>query len=111
MGLKHIITWSIYFLLILQFPFGVADRDIRTAPPGFSVRRSSIPDAGNGTFADTFVAKNTWLGEYEGVIIPRSSMTSTTDDTYMWRVYILKLIANLNFFLFNYNSHSFVKLE
>ena len=65
----------------------IPDRVIKTAPyPEISIRTSSIPNAGLGTFTEVFIKGDTWLAEYEGIVVPRHKVISNTDDTYMWRV-------------------------
>ncbi|XP_062585764.1 histone-lysine N-methyltransferase set-17-like [Saccostrea cucullata] len=39
-----------------------------TTPPGFAIKSSSLPGAGMGAWAETFVPKFTILGVYEGLI-------------------------------------------
>ena len=71
---------------MFQTPFGIPDRALKSTPPDFKIRLSSIPKAGLGVYAQTFIPKNTWLGEYEGLILPAEYIGNDTDDTYMWRV-------------------------
>lgn len=52
-----------------------------TTPPGFSIRRSLIPRANMGVWADAFVPKHTILAEYEGEVVE-----NPTDFTYCWQV-------------------------
>ena len=57
-------------------------RAYRTLPDGFLFAPSSIPGAGLGVFATTFIPKYTWLGEYEGEFLPSnfSRMMYITKD-------------------------------
>ncbi|KAK2166957.1 hypothetical protein LSH36_33g08030 [Paralvinella palmiformis] len=50
-----------------------------------SSNHSTLPNAGLGVFATTFIAKNTWLGEYEGDIMPIADGEFSTLD-YAWGV-------------------------
>lgn len=59
------------------------DYAIGTTPPGFSVRLSTLPDAGIGVFAETDIPANTRIGPYEGVIYKQSTMD---DMSYVWTV-------------------------
>ncbi|XP_062596400.1 histone-lysine N-methyltransferase set-17-like, partial [Saccostrea cucullata] len=47
-----------------------AKRANLTTPSGFAIKSSSLPGAGMGAWAETFVPKFTILGVYEGLIIP-----------------------------------------
>ena len=49
--------------------WGKAGRAWLTVPPEVEVTASSIPHAGLGVDARTFIHKYTWLGEFEGEII------------------------------------------
>ena len=44
-------------------------RALKTLPTGFIIKNSNIPQAGLGVFADSFVRRETWLGEYHGYIV------------------------------------------
>ncbi|KAK2166959.1 hypothetical protein LSH36_33g08077 [Paralvinella palmiformis] len=68
-------------------PYGAPYRAWRTLPwRYFVIKPSKIPNAGLGVFATTFIPKNTWIGEYEGDILP-----SPLDDSdfleYGWGAY------------------------
>ena len=58
----------------MQIPWGTPYRSYRNLPPELTLRKSLIPGAGLGVFANTFIRKYTWLGEYEGEV------TSVEDD-------------------------------
>ncbi|XP_076085389.1 histone-lysine N-methyltransferase PRDM7-like [Mytilus galloprovincialis] len=44
------------------------DHVLATIPPGFSVRQSTIPNAGLGVFAETTIPSGTRLGPYNGAL-------------------------------------------
>ncbi|XP_063409677.1 histone-lysine N-methyltransferase PRDM9-like [Mytilus trossulus] len=44
------------------------DHVLATIPPGFSVRQSTIPNAGLGVFAETTIPNGTRLGPYNGAL-------------------------------------------
>ncbi|XP_062614680.1 uncharacterized protein LOC134276439 [Saccostrea cucullata] len=54
-----------------------------TTPPGFSIKSSSLPGAGMGAMARTFVLKFTILGVYEGLI----HTVDKKDEFYSWQEY------------------------
>lgn len=60
------------------------DHVFATIPPGFSIRKSGIPNAGLGVFAETTVPKGTRLGPYDGVIY--NSKSSGHNWHYSWIV-------------------------
>ncbi len=73
-------TW-----LDIQVPVGTPDRALRTVPEGiFEVRRSLIPRAGMGAFASTFIPRHTWLGAYEGELIPKGDRESSGYTWVVW---------------------------
>ncbi|XP_062583069.1 uncharacterized protein LOC134244832 [Saccostrea cucullata] len=53
-----------------------------TTPAGFAIKSSSLPGAGMGAWAETFVPKFTILGVYEGLI----HTVDKKDDFYSWQV-------------------------
>ncbi|OPL33269.1 hypothetical protein AM593_04110, partial [Mytilus galloprovincialis] len=44
------------------------DHVLATIPPGFSVRQSTIPNAGLGVFVETTIPSGTRLGPYDGTL-------------------------------------------
>nr|XP_022308109.1 zinc finger protein 626-like [Crassostrea virginica] len=66
-------------------PQGITDRARKTLPPGLSVRKSSIPDAGEGVFAEQFIPKRTQFGPYEGEITDNHEEAHETG--YAWQIY------------------------
>lgn len=50
------------------------------------IRKSTIPDAGIGVFSKTFIPRNTWLAEYEGVYVDIDR--EDYDYDYAWMVHI-----------------------
>jgi hypothetical protein len=80
------IIWITY---MFQVPLGIPYRAWRTLPwRYFRIQNSSLPAAGLGVFATTFIAKNTWLGEYEGELLtgPIGDYDSGLDLSYAWQV-------------------------
>ena len=67
---------------MLQAPWGIPYRAFHTIPHEVKLARSTIPDAGLGIFAKTFLAKFTWLSEYEGEIVKDEDIISD----YAWAV-------------------------
>ena len=65
-------------------PWGVQGRAYLTLPPGLRIGPSKIKGAGFGVFSTTFVSKYTWLGEYEGEIVPLKD--SRNISWYTWSV-------------------------
>jgi len=49
------------------------------------MKPSTIPNANLGVFATTFIPKNTWLGEYEGDIVPSTLLEKDLLE-YAWNV-------------------------
>ena len=72
-----------------QIPFGVAGRAFLTAPQEVSIKASTIPEAGLGAFALTFIPRNTFLAIYEGEVILHKDFISD----YAWTVSLLPLTA------------------
>ena len=72
------------YLLFLQQPPGITDRARKTLPQGLSIRNSSIPDAGEGVFAEQFIPKRTQFGPYEGEITDNHEEAHETG--YAWQV-------------------------
>ncbi|VDI63099.1 Hypothetical predicted protein [Mytilus galloprovincialis] len=48
------------------------DHVLATTPPGFSVRQSTIPNAGLGVYAETTIPNGTRLGPYDGTLSKES---------------------------------------
>ncbi|XP_061190519.1 uncharacterized protein LOC133198441 [Saccostrea echinata] len=67
-----------------------------TTPPGFSIKISSLPGAGMGAWAETFVPKFTILWVYEGLI----HTVDRKDDYHPWQLLDFKdeLIVTRPFF-------------
>lgn len=61
---------------------GVPFRAYQTVPEGLSIEQSSISGAGLGVIATTFILKHTWLGMYEGDLVPHNA----TDGRYAWSI-------------------------
>ncbi|XP_062597364.1 histone-lysine N-methyltransferase PRDM16-like [Saccostrea cucullata] len=78
-GLVQPSTFNI--LPVLKVPKGKQDRALLTAPPGISIRNSSIPNAGFGAWTEMFIPKKTILGSYEGKLVPISEVR---DASYGW---------------------------
>ncbi|XP_078321500.1 uncharacterized protein LOC111115202 [Crassostrea virginica] len=66
-------------------PLGVTDRARKTLPQGLSIRKSSIPNAGEGVFAEQFIPKRTQFGPYEGEITDNQEEAHETG--YAWQIY------------------------
>ncbi|XP_056002200.1 histone-lysine N-methyltransferase PRDM9-like [Ostrea edulis] len=64
---------------------GIADRAKKTLPPGVSVRKSRIPNAGLGVFTDKYISKRTKFGPYEGKITENQEEAHETG--YAWQIY------------------------
>ena len=60
------------------------DHALLTTPPGFSVRKSSLPNAGLGAFAETTIPKGTRLGPYDGLMY--SLKCDNCNKAYTWAV-------------------------
>ena len=74
-------------VLFCQVLIGTPDRALRTAPTGIvELRQSSIPGAGLGAFATTFIPRHTWLGEYEGEFISAEEAEYLDTLNYAWKV-------------------------
>ena len=80
--LKHIIV------ILLLIPLGEPYRAQKTMPVEyFKLDASSIPGAGLGIFSTTFIPANTWLGEYEGIVLTiKEQKTSDSNLDYAWIV-------------------------
>ena len=54
----------------------------------YSIKKSTIPNAGKGAFANVYIKKGTVLGEYHGKILSRKQYESMDDDdqAYVWEV-------------------------
>ena len=77
---------SNFLTLLCQVPWGVEGRAYLTLPPGLRISPSKIKRAGFGVFSDTFIPKYTWLGDFEGEIIPKEFAGHLS--TYTWQVSI-----------------------
>ena len=54
-----------------------------TVPPEAEIAPSTIPGAGLGAIATTFIHKYTWLGEYQGFTVVT---TNKKPKPYAWMV-------------------------
>ena len=72
-------------MLVNDIPWGVPGRAYLSLPDGLLIARSKIPNAGLGIISTTFIRRSTWLGEYEGEIVP----VKDADDIslYTWTVH------------------------
>lgn len=65
-------------------PMGVADRAVRTLPPGLEVQTSGIPDAGLGVFnKGETIPVGVHFGPYEGDLVDREE---AMNSGYSWVV-------------------------
>lgn len=68
-----------------QTLLGTPERALKTVPERFvEVKPSGVAGAGLGAFALTFLPRYTWLGEYEGEVVP---LDGADEVTYAWNVY------------------------
>ncbi len=75
-------------ICVPQVTYGTKGRAWMTLPQEFSIAKSSIPLAGVGVFAKTFIKKHTWLGEYEGRFRPLNTTDAMGSQSYAWVVWI-----------------------
>ena len=73
-----------YFICLPQVSWGVPGRAYLTLPQGLEIAPSKIKGAGFGVLSNTFIPKYTWLGEYEGEIVPRENALNVS--WYAWQV-------------------------
>ena len=71
---------------LLQTTITDDNHALATIPPGFSVRQSSIPDAGLGVFAETYIPEGTRIGPYDGVLTKDGSEDKDADTSYVFMV-------------------------
>lgn len=69
-------------------------------PDCFTIRMSSIPDAGLGVFATKHVPSGVRFGPYEGDTVFKSELTDSTDTSYMWEVQKYMYMNNTCTFIF-----------
>ena len=55
-------------------------------PAQFTIKSSSIPNAGNGVFAKQFIPKGTRMGPYQGNPVPKDGMDRLCNTSYLWEV-------------------------
>ena len=55
-------------------------------PAQLTIRPSSIPNAGLGTFANQFIPRGVRLGPYEGRRVSKLDMGDIKDTQYVWEV-------------------------
>ncbi len=60
---------------------------------------SNIREAGHGLISETFISAHTWLGVYDGEIVPRDK--SSEISWYTWTVSTLFIIIPFNWSLFH----------
>ncbi|KAK2170136.1 hypothetical protein LSH36_4g11039 [Paralvinella palmiformis] len=74
---------------------GVTDRARRTIPSVFYINTSSIQGAGLGVFSRTFLRKDIWLGEYEGIYKPINVTLTEHQWRYSWLVSRLNHVTHV----------------
>lgn len=57
-----------YVIQNKQAPTIIKDRALLTLPEGFSIRKSTFPNAGLGVFAETTIPKGTRIGPFDGLM-------------------------------------------
>ena len=65
-------------------------------PAQFTIKSSSIPNAGNGVFAKQFIPKGTRMGPYQGNPVPKDDMDRLCNTSYLWEVSIRVSIQQNN---------------
>ena len=55
-------------------------------PDMYTITTSTIPNAGNGAFANIFLPRGTVLGKYKGVRLNKSQYERLADDSYVWEL-------------------------
>lgn len=55
-------------------------------PDEYTIKTSTIPNAGNGAFANIFIPKKTTLGYYKGKRLTKKQYDSLKDQSYVWEL-------------------------
>ncbi|XP_048775965.2 PR domain zinc finger protein 4-like [Ostrea edulis] len=81
------LAWSGFFNALpdIKVPMGQKDRALMTTPPGMSIKKSSIPNAGLGVWTDVFIPAKTILGYCAGRVVPAATVK---DRSYAWTINI-----------------------
>ena len=71
----------------LKLGFGkIKVRELGLKPDEYTIKTSTIPNAGNGAFSNVFLPKGTVLGYYKGKRISKSAYERLEDDSYVWEL-------------------------
>jgi hypothetical protein len=52
----------------------------------YTIKKSTIPNAGNGAFANIFIPKRTTLGYYKGKRLTKQQYIRLKDESYVWEL-------------------------
>jgi len=61
-------------------------RVVGLTPDQYTIATSTIPNAGNGAFANIYLPKGTVLGNYKGRRISKQQYERLADDSYVWEL-------------------------
>ena len=73
--------------LKLQFGKKVTKvKNVGLTPEDYTIKTSTIPNAGNGAFTNVFLPKGSVLGAYKGKKLSKSAYERLADDSYVWEL-------------------------
>jgi len=61
-------------------------KQVGLTPEEYTIKLSTIPNAGNGAFANIPLPKGTVLGAYKGKKLSKSAYERLADDSYVWEL-------------------------
>ena len=61
-------------------------RVVGLRPDQYTIKTSTIPNAGNGAFTNIYLPKKTVLGNYKGKRISKQQYERLADDSYVWEL-------------------------
>jgi len=73
--------------MVLRFGKKRSSRKLRgLTPEEYTIATSTIPNAGNGAFANIFLKKGTVLGNYKGKRLSKQQYDRLKDQSYVWEL-------------------------
>ena len=61
-------------------------KEVGLTPDQYTIATSTIPNAGNGAFANIYLPKKTVLGIYKGKLLTPPQYEALKDDSYVWEI-------------------------